>query len=608
MIYEALDPASPRPALIRRLRRDAPCLRAYARSLGVGLEDLAVDDVFIRVVPPVILAPAFVAFLESADGDGAPRFGAGTRRVYRSHASRLARAVVRARRAVLGESDELWTGLLDVLRSKDDPPLYRDRNAWALWVFRCRAREVDPYRPPDPATAIEDYEAYVAAWGYTASTVASYRARVVHLLRLLHVVDAAVLDVSLYEREIEELVGLVMRKWQSKRFRPLRPASQTAQRYMLRHFARFVLASTTNGKEAPVMPDLATDHFARFASGKRTTRMILVPERITVTAAPDIGERPSLKTMLLDIGFIECFIRHIGGTSPSALAGTRTNLIRLVTVLGASPAHIEEIHRLINFALAEREEKHESRPMRLVESAPWPVLIRAWLTWDQHLHAFHAWGSEAWAWSTHDRAVLMTMLLTGMRKRNLIGATASGERPHFLFTADRATLRFHPHEVKNSRRLVVPAGKIPGFGDLLQVYMTVARPILLAGRTLDRLFFSRTRRPFDSHGFSRFFNRFRRPVFAGHPVYVHYMRNLAVVLLRDGFGVTERGIARMIGDTERTVTEVYYALNMQAAAGEWTEALGGVSRDRAVEQLVTDLKAWLRQLATDFGRGDTPSS
>jgi hypothetical protein len=115
------------PALIRRLRRDAPCLRAYGRSLGVGLEDLAVDDVFIRVVPPVIPAPAFVAFLEAANGDGSPRFGAGTRRVYRSHASRLARQVVRARRAVLGESDELWTELLEVLGSTDDPPLYRDR-------------------------------------------------------------------------------------------------------------------------------------------------------------------------------------------------------------------------------------------------------------------------------------------------------------------------------------------------------------------------------------------------------------------------------------------------------------------------------------------------
>ena len=355
------------------------------------------------------------------------------------------------------------------------------------------------------------------------------------------------------------------------------------------------------------MPDLTTSRFVQFASGPANNEDDpLIPERITVAAAPDADERPSLETMLLDIGFIERYVRHIGGTSPSALAATRTNLIRLVTVLGASPALLEEIHRLFNFALAEREEDHESRPMRLVESAPWPVLIRSWLTWDQHAHALYACGSEAWAWSTHDRAMLMTMLLTGVRKRNLIGAQVSGERPHFLFTADRATLRFHPHEVKNSRLLVVPAGRIPGFGDLLHVYVIVARPILLAGRTLDHLFFSRTRRPFDSHGYCRFFNRFRRPVFGGHPVYVHYMRNLAVVLLRDGFGMTERGIARLIGDTERTVTEVYYALNMQAAAAEWTEALGGVSRDRAVEQLVDDLKAWLRQLATDFGRGETP--
>src|SRR5207244_8086988 len=100
----------------------------------------------------------------------------------------------------------------------------------------------------------------------------------------------------------------------------------------------------------------------------------------------------------------------------------------------------------------------------------------------------------------------------------------------------------------------------------------------------------------------------RRPALGDHPVYVHYMRNLAVVLLRDGFGMTERGIARLIGDTERTVMEVYYALNMQAAAAEWTEALGGVSRDRAVEQLVSDLKAWLRQLAKDFRPGDTPQT
>ena len=250
MIYEALDPASPRPALVRRLRRDAPCLRAYARSRGVALEDLAVEDLFIRVAPPVILAPAFVGFLKSANGDGGTRFSVGTRRVYRSYAARLARHVVRARRAVLGASDELWNELLEVLGSAEDPPLHRDRNAWALWVFRCRVRAVDPYRPPDPAAAIEDYEAYVAAWGYAASTVMSYRARVVHLLRLLRVVDAAVVDVSPYEPQIEELVELVKRKWQSKRYRPLRPASQTAQRFMLRHFARFVLASTTNGKDA----------------------------------------------------------------------------------------------------------------------------------------------------------------------------------------------------------------------------------------------------------------------------------------------------------------------------------------------------------------------
>ena len=331
-----------------------------------------------------------------------------------------------------------------------------------------------------------------------------------------------------------------------------------------------------------------------------------MPDHLTVATAPDSEERLSLKAMLLDSGFVERYIQHIGGESPSALAGTRTNLIRLATVLGARPAHLEEIHRLINFALAEREEDHEPRPARLVESAPWPVLVRSWLTWDQHAHALYAWGSEAWAWCVHDRAMLMTMLLTGVRKRNLIGAQVTGERPHFLFTADRATLRFGPHEVKNSRRLVLPAGTVPGFGDLLHVFVTVARPILLADRPLDHLFFSRTRRPFDPHGFNRFFNRFRGSLFGGHAVYVHYMRNLAVVLLRDGFGMTERGIARLIGDTERTVTDVYYALNTQAAAAEWTEALGGVSRDRAVEQLVDDLKAWLRQLATDFGRGETP--
>ena len=153
------------------------------------------------------------------------------------------------RRAVLGASDELWTELLKVLGSTEDKPLHRDRHAWALWVFRCRLRAVYPYRPPDPAAAIKDYEAYVTAWGYAASTVMSYRARVVHLLRLLRVVDTAVADVSPYEPEIEELVELVKLKWRSKRHRPLRPASQTGQRFMLRHFARFVLTSTTNGKE-----------------------------------------------------------------------------------------------------------------------------------------------------------------------------------------------------------------------------------------------------------------------------------------------------------------------------------------------------------------------
>jgi len=314
---------------------------------------------------------------------------------------------------------------------------------------------------------------------------------------------------------------------------------------------------------------------------------------------------PDFASVVTDPTWLRRYFDTLRVASRTAVRDYVAAFARVYAVLEPGPDVVRTLERLKWNHLHKRR-GHVLRAVRLAERAPFHVVLGHFLRWDRQIHARYRRGSRAWAASLRDRSMLWILMLAGPRIENLVALRVGGPEPNLRLEGDRATsILLRESETKNNRRVEIPLG--PGVAPLLSLYVAEARPRLMWDPAVagDRLFLRDDGRPMTEDSFRRVFHaRLCHEVFGALPVYVHYLRRMAVALLRDGFQLSFPAIATVLGHTEETAQRVYYVFTPQAATEEYRRGLmGEPARSPEIDALVTDLRAWLRELDEDLARG-----
>jgi integrase len=311
---------------------------------------------------------------------------------------------------------------------------------------------------------------------------------------------------------------------------------------------------------------------------------------------------PAFTSVITDPTWLARYLDTVHVASKQGVVSYTSVFTRVYEVLEPGAPVLRTLTRLRRNHLHKRR-GHVLRAVRLAETAPCHVVLAHFLRWDRDAHRRHRRGTAAWAGTLRDRLMLWILMLAGPRISNLVALRVGGPDPNLRMERGHATnILLRESETKNNRRVEIPLA--PGIAKLLSLYVHEGRPRLMRDPAVagHRLFLRDNGRPVSKDSFRRaFHDRLCREAFGGLPVYVHYLRRMAVALLRDGFQMSFAAIATILGHTEDTCQRVYYVFTPQAATAEYRRSLMGESpRAPEVEAVVAELKEWLRELADDL--------
>lgn len=236
---------------------------------------------------------------------------------------------------------------------------------------------------------------------------------------------------------------------------------------------------------------------------------------------------------------------------------------------------------------------------------PWVTIVNHVLDWDETAHTATWNATRAWATRLVTRLTVWAVLLPGFALAELALMRLTGRSPDVLRDVDGRVVALRVPQIcaRHRRGEIFPVARIPGFIQMLQVYVEQARPVLLGSKSRDSgyLLLDSRGEPLGLEALSCRLREHAEAMF-GHPgVRVRQFRQVTLALFYHGLHVHPADLAQTFA-YGRVSAGPFWRFRPNPR-GEILARLGPAPRARSVDAVVRRLRAWLQRLATDFEAG-----